>query len=69
VIFTKPPRGSIPIPYSVSPRLMLTSFGGKNRKNLSTLIPVALATTKWPNSCRMISAQKPATTSIQGQAS
>ena len=46
VIFTKPPSGTAPIPYSVSPRLMLTSFGGKKRKKRSTLMPVALAAAK-----------------------
>ena len=46
MIFTKPPRGIIPIPYSVSPRLKLTSLGGKKRKKRSTRIPVSFATTK-----------------------
>jgi hypothetical protein len=46
VIFTKPPSGIAPIPYSVSPRLMLISFGGKKRKNRSTRIPVHFAAAK-----------------------
>ena len=55
VIFTKPPSGIAPIPYSVSPRLMLTIFGGKNRKKRSTRIPTAFAAVKCPTSWRMIS--------------
>ena len=46
VIFTKPPRGIIPMPYSVSPMRTLTSLGGKKRKKRSTRIPVSFATTK-----------------------
>ena len=60
VIFTKPPSGSQPIPYSVSPRLKLHSFGGKKRKKRSTRIPVHLAAMKCPNSCRTISTANPA---------
>src|SRR5215207_8878894 len=65
VIFTKPPSGIAPIPYSVSPRLTDHSFGGKKRKKRSTRMPTALAATKWPNTCRMISAAKPANASAQ----
>jgi hypothetical protein len=50
VIFTNPPKGNAPIPYSVSPRRTLTTFGGKKRKKRSTRMPVALAAVKWPNS-------------------
>ncbi len=38
----------MPIPYSVSPRLIEKSFGGKKRKKRSTFIPTALAAVKWP---------------------
>ena len=34
--------------------------GGKNSAKRSTRMPTALAAAKWPNSCRMISAAKPA---------
>ncbi len=63
VIFTKPPSGMAPIPYSVSPRRNLAIAGGKKRKKRSTRIPTALAAVKCPNSCRMISAAKPAAAS------
>ncbi len=50
------------MPYSVSllrgrHRAM---SGGKNSAKRSTRIPTAFAATKWPNSCRMISAANPA---------
>ena len=47
-------------PYSVSPLRTLRSIGGKNSEKRSTRMPTALAAAKWPNSCRMISAAKPA---------
>ena len=46
VIFTKPPSGIAPIPYSVSPIRFETSFGGKKRKKRSTRMPTALAAAK-----------------------
>ena len=55
VIFTYPPSGIAPIPYSVSPRRTLKRSGGKNRQKRSTRMPTALAAVKWPNSWRMIS--------------
>ena len=50
------------MPYSVSLPLgrHFAMSGGKNRAKRSTRIPTALAATKCPNSCRMISAAKPA---------
>ncbi len=47
------------MPYSVSPRVTFQIIGGKNRENRSTRMPTALATTKWPASCRMMSRAKP----------
>src|SRR3981189_2516828 len=49
-----------PTPYSVSPRRTLKRIGGKNSMKRSTRMPTALAAAKWPNSCRMMSTQKPA---------
>ena len=46
VIFTKPPSGIAPIPYSVSPRVIETTLGGKKRKKRSTRIPTSLAAVK-----------------------
>ena len=54
VIFTKPPSGIAPTPYSVSPRRNCHSFGGKKRKKRSTRIPTAFAAAKCPASWRMI---------------
>ncbi len=68
VIFTKPPSGIAPTPYSVSPICFFTMNGGKNRPNRSTRMPTAFAATKWPNSCRMISAAKPANAQEPAQA-
>jgi hypothetical protein len=48
------------MPYSVSPRRVFAIRGGKKSANRSTRIPVSFATAKWPNSCRMMSAAKPA---------
>src|SRR5436305_11938709 len=45
--------------YSVSPRRMRNSVGGKNSENRSTRIPTALATVKCPSSWRMISTMIP----------
>ena len=60
VIFTKPPSGSQPTPYSVSPRCQRSFVRPKNSEKRSTRIPTALAAVKCPSSCRMISAAKPA---------
>src|SRR4030081_2389263 len=54
-----------PTPYSVSPRRTLKRIGGKKSMKSSTRMPTALAAAKWPNSCRMISTQKPAMARIQ----
>src|SRR4051812_36304079 len=51
--------------YSVSPRRILPSSGGKKSEKRSTRIPVALAAAKCPNSCRMMSAAKPRKASSQ----
>jgi hypothetical protein len=50
------------MPYSVSEFFgrHLAISGGKNSAKRSTRMPTALAATKWPASCRMISAAKPA---------
>jgi hypothetical protein len=39
-----------PIAYSVSPRFLLNSVGGKNSENFSTRIPTVFAAQKWPSS-------------------
>src|SRR3954447_10639787 len=57
-----------PMPYSVSPRLKLQTTGGKNSMNRSTRMPTAFAAAKWPNSCRMIRAAKPANARSQEMA-
>src|SRR2546423_1885560 len=51
--------------YSVSPRRILASSGGKKSEKRSTRIPVALAAVKCPNSCRMMRAAKPRKASSQ----
>ena len=50
------------MPYSVSLPFgrHLAISGGKNSAKRSTRMPTALAATKCPNSCRMISAANPA---------
>ena len=60
VIFTKPPSGTQPTPYSVSPRCQRSFVRPKNSEKRSTRIPTALAAAKCPSSWRMISAAKPA---------
>ncbi len=47
------------MPYSVSPQVRLIGIGPKNSEKRSTRIPTALAATKWPASCRKMSAAKP----------
>ena len=46
VIFTKPPSGTQPIPYSVSPRCQRSRVRPKNSEKRSTRIPTALAAVK-----------------------
>ena len=48
VIFTKPPSGIQPIPYSVSPRWKRSGVRPKNSEKRSTRMPTALAAAKWP---------------------
>ena len=48
VIFTKPPSGIQPTPYSVSPRWKRSVVRPKNSEKRSTRIPTALAAAKCP---------------------
>src|SRR5690606_36296256 len=59
-IFTYPPKGSQPIPYTVSPIFFLNkeNFTSKNRKNFSTRVLNILAGIKCPSSCNTINSDK-----------
>ena len=59
-IFTYPPKGSHPIPYTVSPIFFLkrANLTSKKRKNFSTLVLNNFAGIKCPNSCSITKKDK-----------